>query len=139
MKVLLVDDDSLMHEVIRVFLNRYGQERSIDVDVKALHDPVQGLLELSGNGGAYDIILLDVRLPKLAGDEIYKSLARKMPELLDRVIFITASPDKLHSKLPEQDLRVLGKPFRYGMFEFQIADICRQSPAGATAHNLTAQ
>lgn len=127
MKVLLVDDDPLTHEVISLFLHRYGQEHDINVTLKALHDPVQGLLELSGNRGKYDIILLDVRLPKLSGDEIYRSIAVKAPELLDRIIFITASPNDLHSKIPDKDLCVLGKPFRYQIFEFQISSIYQQN------------
>lgn len=96
----------------------------MDASVKALHDPVQGVLELSANGSHYDIILLDIRLSKLGGDEIYKSISMKAPDLLRRIIVITASPDQLHKKLPGHDLRVLGKPFRYEMFEFQVSDIC---------------
>ncbi|MES0372287.1 MAG: response regulator [Mariprofundaceae bacterium] len=128
MKVLLVDDDPLTHEIISLFIDHYGQEHNIDVSVKALHDPVQGLLELSDNQSEYDIILLDVRLPKLSGDEIYKSIAIKAPKLLSRIIFITASPNELHSKLPDRDLCVLGKPFRYQMLEFQISNIFQQHP-----------
>lgn len=128
MKVLLVDDDPLTHEIISLFLHRYGQEHNIDVTVKTLHDSVQGLLELSGKRDEYDIILLDVRLPKLSGDEIYRSIAVKAPELLNRIIFITASPNDLHSKLPDHDLCVLGKPFRYQIFEFQISNIYQQNP-----------
>lgn len=126
MKVLLIDDDTLTHEVTALFLNRFGQENRTEIDIKALHDPVQGLLELSSNGQAYDIILLDVRLPKLSGDEIYCSIAKNAPELMERVIFITASPQTLHNKLPDRDLRVLGKPFRYEVFAFHVEDLCQQ-------------
>ena len=126
MKVLLVDDDSITHEIISAFFQRYGQEHDTYVDIKALYDPVQGLLELASSGSQYEIILLDVRLPKLTGDEIYKSIAKKMPSLLGKVVFITASPEQLHNKLPNRDLRVLGKPFRYDSFKFQVSDIYQQ-------------
>jgi len=122
MNVLLIDDDVLTHDVVGAFLRRYAQEKQIEVSIKALHDSIQGVLELNDNGSQYDVILLDIRLPKLGGDEIYKSMSMKMPELLDRIIVITSSPYSLHEKLPNQDLRVLGKPFRYDMFEFQISD-----------------
>jgi len=133
MKVLLIDDDTLTHEVAALFLRRFGQEHQIEIDIKALHDSVQGLLELSSNGSAYDLILLDVRLPRLSGDEIYRSIAKNAPELIERVIFITASPQTLHSKLPDRDLRVLGKPFRYEAFEFHVDDLRQQRTAGQQA------
>lgn len=131
MHVLLIDDDPLMHQVIDIFLRRYEQEHDTAITSKALHDPVQGLLELSGNADLYDIILLDLKLPRVSGDEIYRSIAMKTPQLMERIIFITASPDKLHGKLPNRDLRVLGKPFRYELFAFHVNDICQAGPAGA--------
>jgi len=129
MNVLLIDDDVLTHDIVGAFLRRYAQEQQIDVNIKALHDSVQGLLELSENGSQYDVILLDIRLPKLGGDEIYKSMSMKMPGLLDRIVVITASPHQLYEKLPGRDLRVLGKPFRYEMFEFQMSDIFSPDPS----------
>ena len=122
--MLLIDDDPLTHDIVAAFVRRYTHEHQVDVNIKALHDSVQCVLELTENGADYDVILLDIRLPKLGGDEIYKNIAMKMPELLDRVIIITASPHQLHDKLPDHDLRVLGKPFRYDMFEFHVSDIC---------------
>lgn len=131
MQVLLIDDDPLVHQVINVFLQRFGLESSTEIAVKALQDPVQGLLEISENGDSYDLVLLDLKLPKLSGDEIYRSIARNAPYLMERIIFITASPDKLHYKLPGLDLRVLGKPFRYEMFAFHVEDIARASMPGS--------
>ncbi len=126
MKLLLIDDDSLTHEVVNLFIHRYTKERDLNIHIKALHDPVQGLLEISTQGDTYDVILLDQGLPKLGGDEIYRSVAHKMPQLLDRIIFITASPHRLHEKLPDRDLCVLGKPYRYEMFECLIDHACPQ-------------
>jgi len=128
MQVLLIDDDPVMHQVITLFLERYGRENGCDVSINALHDPVLGVLELSEKGNHYDLILLDVRLPRLSGDEIYCSIAKKAPQLMDRIIFITASPEKLHDKLPGRDLRVIGKPFRYEIFAFHAADIHQSTP-----------
>lgn len=123
MNILLIDDDPLTHDIVGEFVRRYAQEHQIDASIKALHDSIQGVLELTENGSRYDVILLDIRLPKLGGDEIYKSIAIKRPELLDRIVVITASPHQLYEKLPDQDMRVLGKPFRYDMFEFQVSDV----------------
>ncbi|HKI60629.1 MAG TPA: response regulator [Mariprofundaceae bacterium] len=123
MNILLIDDDPLAHDLVAAFVRRYTQEHHTDVSIKALHDPVQGALELTEHGSQYDVILLDIKLPRLGGDEIYRNIAMKMPDLLNRIIVITASPHQLHEKLPDRDLRVLSKPFRYDMFEFHISDI----------------
>lgn len=126
MKVLVVDDDALMHEVITAFLTRYGQDHEVDIVIKALHNPVQALFEMTANGLAYDLILLDVRLPKLSGDEIYTGISKGHPELLGRILFITGFPKDLKHKLPEMELRVLEKPFRYPPFETSVAEITAQ-------------
>ncbi len=123
MKVLVVDDDVLMHEVIAAFLTRYGQDHEVEIIIKALHDPVQALFEMTTNGSVYDLILLDVRLPKLSGDEIYTGISRGHPELLKRILFITGFPKDLKRKLPETELRVLEKPFRYPPFETSVIEI----------------
>jgi len=123
MKVLVVDDDTLMHEVVTAFLTRYGQDHEDDIVIKALHDPVQALFEMTTNGSAYDLILLDVRLPKLAGDEIYTGISKGHPELLERIVFITAFPKDLEQKLPKMELRILEKPFRYPLFESCVAGV----------------
>ncbi|MFC1568011.1 response regulator [Pseudomonadota bacterium] len=123
MKVLVVDDDTLMHQVITAFLTRYGEEHEVDIVIKAMHDPVQALFEMTANGSAYDLILLDVRLPKLSGDEIYTGISKGHPELLKRILFITGFPKDLKQKLPEMELRVLEKPFRYPPFETFVSEI----------------
>jgi len=123
MKVLIVDDDTLMHEVITAFLTRYGQDHKVEIAIKALHDPVQALFEMTSNGSAYDLILLDVRLPKLSGDEIYTGISKRHPELLERVVFVTGFPKDLKQRLPELELRVLEKPFRYLPFETLVTEI----------------
>jgi len=123
MNVLIVDDDTLMHEVITAFLTRYGQDHKRDVVIKALHDPVQALFEMTTNGEVYDLILLDVRLPKLTGDEIYTAIAKGHPELLSQLVFVTGYPKDLKMRLPETDLRVLEKPFKYARFETLVSDI----------------
>ena len=123
MKVLVVDDDTLMHEVITAFLTRYGQDHEHDIAIKALHDPVQALFEMTSNGMAYDLILLDVRLPKLSGDEIYTGISKGHPELLKRIIFVTGFPKDLKLRLPELKLQILEKPFRYPLFETLVKEV----------------
>ncbi|MDQ7010685.1 MAG: response regulator, partial [Mariprofundaceae bacterium] len=91
-------------------------EKGLQSNIKAMSDPVQGLFELSTNGEQYSAILLDVRIPKLSGDEIYNSLEHVNPELLERVLFVTGYPEDLHDRFPDRELNILEKPFRYNNF-----------------------
>lgn len=125
MNVLLVDDETNVQQIVGSFLERYASERSLPVSIKTLGDPVQGLFEATANGDNYDMIMLDVHLPKLAGDEIYGSLRQVNPELRERVLFITGFDDNLHERFPSETLRVLHKPFRYQQLVAQIEAIVK--------------
>ena len=125
MNVLLVDDETNVQKIVGGFLERYASERSIPVSLKALYDPVQGLFEATANGSNYDLIMLDVRLPKLTGDEIYHSLKQVSPDLRHRVLFITGFHDDLRRRFPSEPLRVLAKPFRYQQLTEQIEAIVK--------------
>ena len=115
-KVLAIDDEDTVQSILSAFVSRYLGEKGQVSEVKTVTDPVQGLFELSTNGSQYSVIILDVRLPKLTGDEIYNSLLHVSPELLDRVVFVTGYPDDLTDRFPDRKLNVLRKPFRYQSF-----------------------
>jgi two-component SAPR family response regulator len=126
MNVLLIDDEENIQSIISAFLSRYAEIHKDQLEVKQLFDPVQGLFEITSNGNHYDLILLDVRLPKLTGDEIYQSIMHVNPELLDKVLFITGYREDLDARFPGKNLRVLDKPFRYAQLEMQIDDILKR-------------
>jgi len=115
-KVLAIDDEDTVQSILSAFLSRYLGEKGLGSEIKTLTDPVQGLFELSTNGRQYSVIMLDVRLPKLTGDEIYNSLIHVNPELLDRVVFVTGYPDDLTERFSDRKLNILRKPFRYQNF-----------------------
>jgi len=119
-KVLAIDDEDTVQSIITAFSSRFLSEKGYTVEVKTVTDPVQGLFELSTNGSQYKVILLDVRLPKLTGDEIYNSLIHVSPELLNRVIFVTGYPDDLKDRFSGHNLNILRKPFRYQHFMEQL-------------------
>lgn len=121
--VLTIDDEETVQNILTAFVQRYMKAKGMKCQVKAISDPVQGLFELSTNGDYYSVILLDVRLPKLTGDEIYNSLAHVNPGLLERVMFVTGYPDDIADRFPERSLRILQKPFRYEQFSKSMDEI----------------
>lgn len=124
-KVLAIDDENTVQSILAAFLNRYLGEKGYESSIKTMSDPVQGLFELTTQGSQYSIILLDVRLPKLTGDEIYSSLIHVNPELLGRVLFITGYPDDLTDRFPDMKLNILQKPFRYQNFTEKLDEILK--------------
>ncbi len=122
-KVLAIEDEDTVQSILTAFINRYLEEKGVQSSVKMLSDPVQGLFELTTQGDQYNAILLDVRLPKLTGDEIYSSLIHVNPELLERVVFVTGYPDDLTERFPDMDLEILQKPFRYQDFTKKLSTV----------------
>jgi CheY-like chemotaxis protein len=126
MKILTIDDEDTVQSIIIAFLNRFLGEKNIPCEVKTYNDPVQGLFELSSHGEQYHVILLDVRLPRLSGDEIFNSLLHVSPELANRVVFITAYSDDLVRRFPDMELNILNKPFRYRDFCEKIVSVLKK-------------
>lgn len=124
-KVLAIDDEDTVQSILEAFLKRYLDEKGNESSIKTMSDPVQGLFELTTQGEQYSLILLDVRLPKLTGDEIYSSLIHVNPDLLERVLFITGYPDDLTDRFPDMNLNILQKPFRYQNFTEKLDEILK--------------
>jgi CheY-like chemotaxis protein len=61
----------------------------------------------------YDLILCDLRMPKLDGPGLYRSLAQDQPQLLPRFIFVTGDTLSPTAKafLEESQAPYLVKPF----------------------------
>lgn len=137
MRILLIEDEDHIHYILRAFLKQFGKEQGINVHVRGLTDPAQGVLELSMFGEYYDLIVLDMLMPKINGDEIYDYLAREKPHLLEAVVFITAHRQKLKRRFPGHRLRVLEKPFRYEQFASFLHAALNKDPLDTTGEHLT--
>jgi CheY-like chemotaxis protein len=72
----------------------------------------------------FDVILLDMRLPELDGFVVLERLAFSAPQLLPRVIIVTAiSPARLRASQHVAAVwRVLRKPFELDALQQQILD-----------------
>jgi DNA-binding NtrC family response regulator len=120
MKVLVIDDENAVQSILAAFLNRYISEKGMQSNITSMSDPVEGLFELTAHGNRYQLILLDVRIPKLSGDEIYSSLEHANPDILDSILFVTGYPEDLHERFPDKQFNILQKPFRYDAFSKQL-------------------
>lgn len=122
-RVLIIEDEENIQGILRAFAQRFFDGRDQAVGIRTMADSVRGLFELSTHGDDYDVVILDVRMPKLSGDEIYNSIAQVNPALLQRVLFVTGYPEDLARRLPDREIRTLNKPFRFDAFAIALSDI----------------
>jgi signal transduction histidine kinase len=99
-------------------------------DEEALGDAVAGALgdegfrvDRAGNGAealvkvrerAYDVVICDLKMPKVDGMAFYREIAATMPQLVRRLIFVTGDVAGTEAErfLEESGCRWLAKPFR---------------------------
>ncbi len=123
LKALIIDDEDSVQSILTAFLNRYVSEKGNQSNITSMSDPVQSLFELTTHGDQYQLVLLDVRIPKLSGDEIYSSLEQVNPAILSRILFVTGYPEDLHDRFPDNDFNILQKPFRYNSFSEKLDEM----------------
>ncbi len=81
-KVLAVDDDTVCNHVIGSTLKR------ANLDIVSVEDPLEGLRLLEASH--YDLVLLDIDMPKMTGFEVCEKLRRLPNYKTTPVIFVTA-------------------------------------------------
>ncbi len=102
-RALVVEDDPGILTLVRRVLER--EEFSVE-GVKTGLEAIQLLRDV-----AYDLLILDLRLPESSGEEVMTFLESAQPGSLRRVIVMTASPRALSCEFLERICKILTKPF----------------------------
>ena len=104
-KILLVDDEEMLLEMIRDDLLRHGYEVVIAGNGEA------ALRELHAH--QIDAICCDIKMPGLTGPQVYEWLRNARPEISRRLIFMTGDVinESLQLFLEQEKLVCLNKPF----------------------------
>jgi DNA-binding response OmpR family regulator len=136
MRVLVVEDEVGLAETIRDGLSREG------FTVDLAHDGVDGLWTAAETPhGAYDVIVLDIMLPKLSGYEICRQLRAK--GVWTPILMLTAK-DGEYDQADALDLGAddyLVKPFSFVVLVAHLRALIRRGaperPAVLTAGDLS--
>jgi two-component system NtrC family sensor kinase len=100
LRVLVVDDEPHILHYMQATLESWGHEVVLAADgSKALK---RALLE------PFDLIICDLRMPRLGGREMFRTLAQMHPSVADRLIFATGDTVRGDTL---QFLEELGRPF----------------------------
>ena len=104
-RILVVDDDAGAREVLTALLAQEGHR------VETAGNGLEALEVLAGR--SYDVILSDLRMPGMGGDELYRRIERGWPHLAPRVIFMTAEQRSsgLQTQYGGAPVPILTKPF----------------------------
>jgi signal transduction histidine kinase len=118
-RVLIVEDE----EAVRRPMVRYLTRRGAVVDEAA--DGVEGLARLRAQPA--NVILADLRMPRMGGVELYAQLEEERPELAARVLFLSGDVSQLAApgNTPVPRERVLVKPVELAELERRIISFVR--------------
>ena len=105
-RILIIDDEVEVRDFLVDLLTRFGHRA-----------------DSTGNGGealtmlaerSYALILSDLRMPTIAGEVLYQTIAQRWPHLASRVVFVTGEeplPSSLAMLFGTGNVPVLRKPF----------------------------
>ena len=102
-RLLVLDDDTSMQKLVGTLLRRAGYR----VDVVSAG--AQAIEQLGAH--EYAGLLLDVMTPTEGGLTVIKHLKKTNPELLKRVVLVTASPDSVLKGVERDVFGIVRKPF----------------------------
>ena len=141
MRILLADDDRSLRRVLQFKLEQNGYE------VKAVEDGAAALVELES--AKYDLLLSDIRMPKMDGIELLGQARNKQPKL--KVILITAHAtvsqavqavklgafDYITKPFEDEELLVtIEKALRFGQLESENRKLRKQLQGESKAPKL---
>src|SRR4051794_29256076 len=102
-RALVVEDDEAIVTLVRRVLER----EQFSVECVRTGAAAIELMKLV----AYDLLILDLVLPVVSGEEVMSFIEETQPKTLRRVIVMTASPRKLSCEFLERICKILAKPF----------------------------
>ena len=119
-RALIVEDDRAILELVKIVLQRENFE------VEGVRSAAAAIDLLASV--AYDLLIIDLMLPEIGGEELLGFLEQTQPKYLRRVIVTTASPGRMSCAFLQRVCRLLEKPFDIDELVL-IAKECAQADA----------
>jgi DNA-binding NtrC family response regulator len=102
-RVLIVDDEADVNLLFKIILEENNQ-----LMVHSYTDAITALRNF--RSGFYDLVLLDIKMPKMNGFELYKEISRIDPKV--KVCFLTSSEKYYEAFRREEEINaILGENY----------------------------
>ena len=125
-KILVIDDDLAIRVLLQAVLRR------MKFEVELAEDGLVGLEKLQQNG-SFDLILLDLMMPKLNGYEFIDKVLKEYPEMRPHIVVFTAAGKRGVEKIPANSVcNSILKPFDLEKFIDMITDCLNQTHVTST-------
>lgn len=109
-RILVIDDDLAIRVLLQAVLKR------MKFDVELAEDGAAGLDRVQSNGG-FDLILLDLMMPKLNGYEFIEKIGQNYPDHRPHIVVFTAAGKRGVDKIPTDAVcNAILKPFDLDKF-----------------------
>lgn len=118
LRILVAEDDPAIQKLLSHVLQRSSHE------VTVVDDGAQALEQLGRS--EYDVILLDLMMPRVSGADVLAHIGEHHPELLSRVIVVSAYTRLADSLIPSA-CSVVAKPFEIPQLMATIESCVRRS------------
>jgi CheY-like chemotaxis protein len=102
-RLLVLDDDPSMQKLVGTLLRRAGYRADV------VSQGREAIEKIGQND--YAAMLLDLMAPTEGGLTVIKHLRETSPELLKRVVLVTASPDSVLRGIDKDVAAIVRKPF----------------------------
>jgi two-component system NtrC family sensor kinase len=122
-RILIIDDEAEVRDFLGDLLTRFGHHAD---STGSGSEALTMLAERS-----YALIPTDLRMPTIAGEVLYQTIAQRWPHLASRVVFVTGEepfPSSLAKLFGAGDVPVLRKPFTFEELRRLVERMLIQAP-----------
>lgn len=124
-RALIVDDDAGVRILVSRILSRHGY------DVEAVKDGAEAIEHILRED--YAVIVLDLMMPRIDGEGVVKYLVEHRPEVLPRVIIMTAFGERAKLTVCPPVVRFIEKPFDISRLLSETDECADGAPENASA------
>jgi signal transduction histidine kinase/CheY-like chemotaxis protein len=111
--MLVVDDDQMLCETVRWMMSPEGYR------IVAVHSAEEAIQRIAQQN--FDVIITDIRLPGIDGEELIDTIEQRWPKLARRAILISG---QVHN--PRRDTPYIQKPFTNTQLLKLVKQVCVQ-------------
>ncbi len=105
-RILVVDDEHDVAELIKIFLNNIGYEADVFLSCE---ESMEAVLN-----NKYWAVFCDYMMPRATGDNLYYRIKEMNSELAKRFIIVTGAVlnERLDEFIKKEGVKVINKPFK---------------------------